>query len=500
MKTQTPSSQATGKGSRLTLWLTKLPKHSMALNADIARKTKQAITDPNATSERLEKIILQDPILCLKLFLKAQRQLKQKDGDIQGMVHLIGLLGLNQIQETLTQAKTETSACEGQKELLSASLFAAHLASQLMPTKHGTRGERFFLPTLFFNAPLWLMWTAAPKLMDHGQVQASQKHRALEPLCQKSLGFSLHALLDQTQVFLPLPKQTLKALAMDFHRDMAFWAKVKRRPNKALKHWFDKDKSAKQLFNATESGIYLINQYVLAIYLDWQGKHIRRWSTLLTKYFNISPEQLDRHAVEVATQLTLPSYLSGKFSPLHRYRGLHREQQGQRAQSGQHNSDRIQHYLGQLKQTYSLHHCLQLTLEALTEGAQVEHCFILTLDAERKLQIPICYGFAEQDLQTLTIDAKHCGQLIRSLLQKPVALAINQAKLKGIEKQWPNTLTQYWQPRPCGIMSLFHKDKPYAIVVCDHHDWNAERHRQFTRIGKQLSQTLKQCHITEATQ
>ena len=318
------SQQQVDANYRLKKWLSTLPKHSIPLNVSAIQKTKKEITSPNSTINHLAKTIQQDPVLCLKLFLKAHWQLKQKEHDIQGMIHLIGLLGLDHIQQILEKTKTEVSMLDGQKELLSASLFAAHLANCLMPEKHGTRGTRFFLPTLFFNAPLWLMWAAAPKIMGRGQIQVSKKGMPLKLACQKYLGFSLYALLNKTDMFLPLPSVTLKALAIAPHKEIAFWAKVKRHSNKSLKHWFDEDKTAKQLFNSTETGIYLINQYVLAIYLDGHGKHIKRWSILLTKYFNMTSGQLDKTIIDLATQFSPPDYLSGQFSPLHRYRGLHK--------------------------------------------------------------------------------------------------------------------------------------------------------------------------------
>ncbi|MGH1486488.1 MAG: HDOD domain-containing protein [Cellvibrionaceae bacterium] len=482
--------QKQANGSRLMLWLSKLPKHTLPLNEQVARKVSIEINDPDSTSEKLAKLIQQDPVLCLKLYLKGNRQLKEREGDIQGLVHLIGLLGLDAISTIIKQAKKQKMPCDGQRELFSASLFSAHLANHLLPPKLGTRGERFFLPSLLFNAPLWLMWSAAPKVMQHGQTQVSQKKRPLEPLCKKNLGFSLHSLLEQTQVFLPLPTTTLKALEIDFHHDMAFWAKVKRMPDEELKLWLEKDKTAKQHFYSAEMGLHLINHFVLAIYLDWDGKHIKRWTNILSKYLTIDVDELNAKIAEIATHITLPAYLSGQFSPLYRFRGLHKELPESQSSN---NIEIIKQYLQQLRETENIRNCLQLTLEALTEGAQVQHCVILKF-SENRLQIPLSYGFDDKGLESLDIDFKDCGQLLQGLLKKPMALSVDSSQLSRIEEQLPPVLTLYWQPRPCGLMSLFHEGKPYAIVLCDHKDWNEQRHQQFKSIGKQLTQTLKQCH------
>jgi hypothetical protein len=476
---------------RLSLWLSKLPKHTLALNEEVSRKVLNMIRDPDSTAEQLALVIQQDPVLSLKLYLKGYRQLRQRDGNIQGLVHLIGLLGLNQIKEIITQNQKQQTTCDGQRELFAASYFAGHLASRLLPIKHGTRGERFFLPSLLFNAPLWLMWSAAPKIMEYGQTMASRKNMPLEPVCQKSLGFSVHDLLEQTQVFLPLPDSTLKALEIDFHHDMKFWAKAATASPQSVSTWFDEDNQARLKFFSVESGLLLINHFVLAVYLDWNGKHIRRYSRLLARHAGISEEELGEIVSSAATHLQLPNYMKGAFAPLYRYRGLHRELPDTQSTN---TATILKQYLQQLRDTHNVRRCLQLSLEALTEGVQAKHCLILTIEQSR-IKAPFSYGFEGQNAENLDLDFNDCGQLFKSLLQKPMALSIDSSKLDRIGKQLPKALTHFWQPEPCGVMSLFQNGTPYAIVICDHPQWTEKRQKQFKIIGKELNQSLKQCDL-----
>jgi hypothetical protein len=488
----TTKSQQPNADKRLSLWLSKLPKHTLPLDAVVARKVLSAIRDPDSSAEQLALLIQQDPALSLKLFLKGYRQLRQRQGNIQGLVHLIGLLGLDQIKDIIDQNKKQDSFCDGQRELFAASFFSAHLASHLLPIKHGTRAERFFLPSLLFNAPLWLMWSAAPKIMQYGQTLTSRKKMPLEPVCQKSLGFSVHNLLEQTQVFLPLPETTLKALEIDFHQDMKLWAKASRLSPSAIGAWFEKNTSAKHKFYASETGLMLVNNFVLAVYLDWNGKHIRRFSRLLARHVGTSEEELSEVVANVATHLNLPNFMKGSFAPLYRFRGLHREVPQAKS------SDTLailKQYLQQLKATRNARRCLQLALEALAEGVQAQHCMILTIDNSR-IRAPFCFGFGNTGVEDLNLDYYDCGQLFKSLLQKPMALSIDTSQLSRIEKQLPKALTHFWQPRPCGVMSLFQYNQPYAIIICDHQDWNEQRQQHFKAIGKQLNYSLKQCDIS----
>ncbi len=490
---QKPTPTASGENTRLAMWLSKLPGYTLSLDSHITQKILKEISDPASSTERLAALIEQDPVLCLKLYSKVMRQLKGRESNIQGLIHLIGLLGTQQIKQIIKDSPKDKTAYKGQRELLSASLFAAQLAIRLLPEKHGTRGARFFLPSLLFNAPLWLMWKAAPKLMQQGQVLASEKQQALEALSKKKLGFSLRTLLKSTSQFLSLPELTLKSLAIDLSEHKVFWCKARCINPEQLSEWIQQDKPAKHRLYSPEAGIYLINHYVLAMYLDWNGKHSQRYSTLLARHLNMTEEALHQIIIDVANTIQLPSSIKGQFTPLYRYRGMHKELSEEQANN---TAAIIQQYLLQIGASHDSNTCLQLTLEALTEGIKVEHCMIFKITGER-LKVPFSYGFVNQgnsqEIASLDIDFKDCGQLLKALLEKPMALSIESAQLPRINQQLPSAITQYWQPRPCGLMSLFHQGKPYAIIACDHHQWNQNKQQQFKTIGKQLLQSLKQC-------
>ncbi|MFT6387810.1 MAG: hypothetical protein ACJAUP_001182 [Cellvibrionaceae bacterium] len=488
----------------------------MSLNTVLAQKILLEINDEESTADRLAAMIQQEPILCLKLYLKASRQLKQREGSIQGLVHLIGLLGTEQIKQVIRDAPKQKIASAGQQELYSAGIFAAELACQLLPKKHGTRRERFFFPSLLFNAPLWLMWSAAPKLMQYGQLQASKRRQSLKPLCKNTLGFSLESLLEQTQVFLPLPDLTLTALAIDFHKNIRFWKKARRLSFEDTKVWANKDMQAKQQLYSPEAGVSLINHYVLAIYLDWHGKHIKRWEKLLSNHLGISLEALNEAVIETANRLhssvglsseTASSdehsvYLFGSCSPLYRYRQLHKAMPADKPTN---NSAIIKHYLSQLGTAKQSKQCLRLVMEALSEGVQAEHCIMLKI-SNKQMRIPLSFGFdsnnfglknkdKKSELHSIHFEMADCGAMFGALLKKPTSIAVDRTQLSGLRSQLPAALTRLWHPQPCGLMSLFHNGQPYAIVICDHKDWNKERHQHFKRIGKQLSCALKQCEI-----
>jgi len=108
------------KNNRLAIWLSKLPKHVMPIDGGLAKLIVNEINDDASTADKLAALIKQEPILCLKLYLKASRQLKERE-NIQGLVHLIGLLGTEQIKHVIGDAPKQKTAPAGQQELYSAS-------------------------------------------------------------------------------------------------------------------------------------------------------------------------------------------------------------------------------------------------------------------------------------------------------------------------------------------------------------------------------------------
>ena len=109
----------------------KLPQYPLPINNAIANNVLHLLKDDSCDSTKLAHIIKQDPILGLKLFHCTETKLKEKRSDIQYIVHLIGLLVLHKI----TKAKKRTKHQAGFQEILSASLFATHLASSLLNKK-----------------------------------------------------------------------------------------------------------------------------------------------------------------------------------------------------------------------------------------------------------------------------------------------------------------------------------------------------------------------------
>ncbi|MFT7387271.1 MAG: hypothetical protein ACI8VC_000511 [Candidatus Endobugula sp.] len=474
--------------SRLSIWLKKLPENSLPIDQTIAEDVIELLRDENCDSPTLAACIQKDPLLCLKLFHCTEEYVNHNGGDIQHLVHLIGLIGFDKIEQVVTKSRKLSTTPHGFKEVLSASLFTAHLASSLLNKKHNASSDRFFLPTLFFNAPLWLMWVAAPKTMAHGKVLARCQPQSYIALSVKKLGFKLTDLLEKANEVMLLPKMTSDALAINPTKKVRFWAKAHLLSDERMAQWFKDDKASRHFFYSVEAGIYLLNQYVIAIYFDWNSKYIQRCTTLLCRHLGISNDELSTTVISLALKVTLPSQLQGLLAPINRVRGLHRDPVGEYNQTAQ--TGVIDAWREKIRQSDNPDTALAITMNALTRGVGVEHCVIMKVD-ERHIYTQTHHGFGESAaIKRFHFDWHTEKNLFQKIIAKPCSISFYSQNLPKASAKIPKQFTQYCEVKPCGLLSVFHQKKPRVLIYCDHSQWDKDKHKHFKAIGKALAHTL----------
>lgn len=484
-----------GSDARLAIWVKKLPQNPLPINHQIALEVMRLLKDDDCDSLRLAKTIQKDPLLCLKLYHCTEQKLNGKDGDIQHLIHLIGLIGHNKIEHVITSSKKISSPPEGFQEILSASLFAAHLASILLNKRHYATSDRFFLPTLFFNSPLWLMWVAAPKTMEQGQILASRRQQSYIALSVKKLGFKLPDLLEKADELILLPQLTLNSLAINPTKQVHFWAKIHHLDIENLQKWLSEDKTSRHFFYSIETGIYLLNQYVIAIYLDWNGKYIQRYGTLLCRHLGIDDDTLNASVIDLALTIQLPSHFQGLLAPINRIRGLHRDPQlstNNTLPKPVISPEELQAWRLKISQSNNVNTALEITLNALARGLGVEHCVIMEVD-DHNIQTQTCYGFTDNKaINNFSANWRHEKHLFQQMVQKPCCIAVSPEDLSKASAKMPKQFTNHCDIQPCGILSVFYKNKPKALIYCDHNQWDKNKHQYFKAIGKALAHTLEQ--------
>lgn len=498
--TRTAPKPRKGSGqSRLSLWLKKLPDHNLAFNPKVAKSIKDEINDLESTSERLASLIQQDPALALSFYQYTKSKVDNKDGDIQSLVHMIGLIGLGHIEHSLKSEPEPLELAHGQKALYAASLYAAQLAKQLLPLKHGTIGERFFLPALFFNAPLWLMWQAAPKVVGTIHQAITQQRQPIATAFRSRLGFALPELLKRSDQFLALPEQTLQALKIDITENKPLWAKLICSSSENINSWLEKNKTAKHFFYSTEVGIYLVNHYALAIYFDHTGKQIKRFNKLLSQYLKLSKGELDILVNKSASTSKNPAIFGDQYSPKFLVKRLQDDESTTTNEEDEKETVtanlKTVHTdpLALLKLSKTKKDALQMANQSIIKICKASQCLILNYTTEPETTLNLIEQTGFDHIASFSIKNTDFGQFFKKILLKPVALFIKSEQVDSIKKQLPQSLLQFWSSRSFSILSVFHQNKPLAIIICDSDQWDNDHHLQFKRIGKTLIKTLKHC-------
>jgi len=199
-------------------------------------------------------------------------------------------------------------------------------------------------------------------------------------LSVKKLGFKLPDLLAQADRFVYLPETSHKALAINPTKDRHFWAKVHRLSETKLTQWFKQDKHARQYFYSIEMGIYLINQYAIAIYLDWNGKYIKRYRDLLSRYLHIEKEEFDELVLAVTENIDCPIQYKKSLAPLYRLRGLHKDPDNtthtlEASPTTKKSNDvktSLKTWCQKINKSQNVKSAIDNTLQALTEGIGAE--------------------------------------------------------------------------------------------------------------------------------
>lgn len=476
---------------RLSLWLKKLPHTAIPIHQHTAKDIIQLLGDDNCNSTKLSQLIKQDPMLCLKLYHNTQEALHNKEGGIQHLIHLLGLIGLNQVEDTVTQSTQRSNNPTGLQELLSASLFSAQLSSGLLMNKHTGYHDRFYLATLLFNAPLWLMWLAAPKTLSQGQQLASRHQHSYIQLSTKKLGFYLPDLLNKTNDFIHLPDMALKALTINPQADLSFWAKAHHLSDAKLARWFSTDKEAKCAFYSPEMGVYLLNHYVLALYLDWGGKYIQRYSHLLSRHLGLEPLELQEQVAQAASEMKLPKHFNHLLAPTARLQGLHKEiSTSTPAREGIAPAP-LDNWLQHIQDSNSTEQALKHMQEALSQGLDVEHCVILHVGATH-IRTHTCYGFSrDANIHSFEYNRHAKQQLFHQLIQQPACISLANEDIPKAIGRIPLAFQECCAIQPCALLSVFHQGHPEVIIYCDHPVWDTPKHQAFKRLGKQLNKTLQ---------
>ncbi len=427
---------------------------------------KEALAQPSVTNNELVAIIKSDPLFCWHLYTSAKAQLKNKDTDIQSVNHMLNLFGFG-ILRTVPRGKTLFEQSEDklmQSKMIAVSFFCAHLSAQLFPEKHGTQGERFFLPSLLYS--ILVCNTLLEK-----NVETLTSHVVDEHLRQ----------LNEETTINSLPVLAERTLSLRLFRDCPSLSILRKHchdPEK-INDILEKSDKDRKLFDNQETGIYLLTHTLLTYYFDNHGKYRKRFLALLSAHLRQAPDELDERIKTLSQKIATPAFASLKP---HQHLAEHLDNQITEPLADKDFFDVCMMQLS-YNESYTKGQRLELARSAIMRGIGAKNCALLIFNSEGELR-----SIGKSTIQC-SIPTTQLGNLFGRLIKNPATLYLSQEKLINAFNLLPSPWLKNWEPCVSSFGSIMGK-KPLGIVYADADHWQQGHHRYFGRVCQALNQAL----------
>ncbi len=497
----------------LRYWQDKLQKANLPVNAESKTNILRELNRPATNNQRIANIISTDPVLTLRIIMKANRRLATQQTEASSLLHAVSLLGISDVQQSAQRAE-EFSAQDlardagiyGYGLALQQSLFAAQLNQLLHARKGETVAENAYLQALLSNAYQWGLWHIAPKHCLNLQGLLANPAYTLTEAEQLGLGCTLKQLFQSAINIWALPESLREAAQLNQTRKLRFLARTHGLSDAHWWDWYDYSLEARQLSQRPYWPALLCNQLVASAYEDWHSRQTLRWQKILGRLLSLPVDDVVSCCHRVAAQFEgLPGLKPGDH-PAHRLLGRFKqhslitplrprieksqtpapEQATEITRQRFRNSALLQTNKIRLQergaQFANLHQLMHVTLDTLRDGLGIEQVAILSLNKQHSLLQTRYHSGINSDEQLY-----HCqlqltdsrSPLLQQLFTKPAGLLVTPSKLKHLQKSLPAPLAKALsQPLPadatgqfaaennfyCALISVFYGKEPIALV------------------------------------
>lgn len=438
----------------------------MSLAPYLLTGTQEALTEAfesdSLTNSELTAIIKADPLMSWHLYQFAKAQLKNKDTQIQSVNHILNLFGFGAIKQLILDKQPLDVTDKPSLKALTASYYCAHFATELLPEKHGTQGERFFLPTLVYCLLI-----------------TERLHQQELDLTSHDLAKLLRMLHEQTPPN-TTPRLTERTLALNLSRHCSCLAKIRKRayePDRVNK-LLTKHSKDRQVFDDQPAGIYLLAQVMMAYYFDTTGQHKARFIALLSAHLRMLPDDLRLKLAVLSKKYARPTFDLG-LAP-------HKQYKSNTANTGAlHDPVFFSACMQQLEtnDSFTKVQRIELARTAILRGIGASHCVFMVFNKTMELRT-LGKGPIECSLKKTEL-----GPLFEHLLKKGNTYRLKREHQVNAMSQLPSAWLSQWQPSPASFSAVI-SHKPLGIAYADKPEWNESDHTHFSQICKALNKAL----------
>ncbi len=523
-------------------WRTKLAKANLPVGADSQQAVLAVMARPTTTNQHIANAIIQDPVLTLKVLMKANRRLASQQTEVSGILHAVSLLGANAVEQLVQRSETFTTEdvarephYRGYALALQQSLFAAHLNKALHKRKGEHAANQAYLTALLANAYQWAMWQIAPEHTVNLRGLSLNTSLAFQQVEALGFGCPLWKLFKATINAWSLPDTLRQAADLPPRRCKRFLARSHVLTDSDWWDWRDYNPEARQLAQQSYWPALLCNFLVESAYHNWFSRHTLRWQKLLGRLLTLQCDEVIAICHKVAAEMNSDNSLPISEHPAYRLLGHYElaymlpaitpvqddfaeatEEEPlttQRAISWQrYRNDQL---LSAAKQRLkfhgarfaNIHQLIHVAVDALRDGLGMEQVAVLNINHEQQLQTRYCAGIdTAEPLRALSVGLqKPLPPLLAQLLQKPAGLLITPEQYPKLRKALPArfadaviaarpvtaaTLSVPTEQYSCVLASIFLRNKPFAILCIRAPHINSNDYDQCREVGQLIGVAL----------
>lgn len=477
-------------------WQRRLSKLKLPVSRNDRAELLKQLADPNGTAIRIGQRLNNNPLTCLHLFSEANRYELNADPIIDPS-HAISMLGLDNCASLFRALPVfpEAGANLQFRRVISNSLLAAELAQHLANKLRLAHSRDAYWCALYHCSSRWLLALAAPDKLDALQRKqnetAAPNHLNSEQQLLGCDSWQLGEMLPKIALLPRISKEYFLAWKSLTKKDWIAASRLilcteKKSIGRCRGHYLDLvegSSALKRLKNHSAGAVILANLLVDELDKCWHSRQSQRLIRLTASWLQQPPERVDAHIKQLALKVSnnhpifapgpagrllaqWPGQTSQVWQPESKIETPNKASQRQ-AQIGR-DLELIKKIHRRLRQPndFDFKRILELLLKALHQGLGAEHVTLWLPHTSRNMLIP---QYALADIEPIRTPIGLSRQsLFNKLLEKPRELHLQPGH--AYWNQVPGYFKANTSEGECLFRSLFHRERPIAILYLDRGD------------------------------
>lgn len=490
-------------------------------------KSGASLADMAHTIER-------DPVLCLHLFLAANRKNPNSDTAILNLNQVMTMLGMQGVIHYIKQAPKMTlhksdAMQKGYLQAQANSALAGRLVEHWAAQTHSGSAEKLKWATILAGAPAWYMWHVGYGLMTQHQYQIHHEFKSVSVVEQHLFGCPLEDIYRMLGRQIQLPDLSQQLLERAEWPTLKQWGKIL---SDRHMEYSDDDHVLRYLKSKPCTVMLLLSHLAQQVQLGWMNhKSVRSQRALahlsgldithvITQNHQLAVsmsrqlmvEQIQPPAVSLlwpTEKTNQPSILRPAYACWHKDPNVGAKSKPQnakpikalkqvppRAINTEVLTEALEHLNQEVSEFNDIHNIFQSCNKALNQGIGMHRGFVCILNKTGDCLRPVyCFGVDNTDpIRSMKISIGD-NRLFAKLLNKSASFKVDSGNLEQAANMLNPSVVKTLNSKNYMVMSLFSKNKPVGVVYTDVSPAEQPINDQEYKVFKKVCQGT--CHALE---